>query len=319
MPLPDMNLLIALDALLEEGSVVGAARRMHLSPAAMSRTLARVREALGDPVLVRAGRGLVPTPRALALQAQVRSLVNQATELFQARDEVDMSTSQRCFNIRSNDVFFGGYGGHLVESTRQQAPMATVRFVPEGEGDDDALREGRIDLHVASRRNFGPEIKTQQLFSTRFVALVREGHPIFEGPITPERFAEYDHVSVSRRGRARGPIDDALQALGLSRRVAFITPNFHSAIFSTARSDLILSLPEPVLWGVHELGLRMRPFTIPLELEPVNVLQAWHPRFDKDPAHRWLRQTLKQVCETHEAWHAASMGSGVSAAPRLEP
>lgn len=306
MPLPDMNLLIALDALLEEGSVVGAARRMHLSPAAMSRTLARVREALGDPVLVRAGRGLVPTPRALAMQAQVRSLVNQATDLFQARDGVDMSTSQRCFNVRSNDVFFGGFGGRLVESTRQQAPLATVRFVPEGEGDDDALREGRIDLHVTSRRNFGPEIKIQHLFTTRFVGLVREGHPIFDEPLTPERFASFDHVSVSRRGRARGPIDDALEALGLSRRVSFITPNFHSAIFSTSGSDMILALPEPVLWGMRELGLRMLPLVIPLELEPVTVIQAWHPRFDKDPAHRWLRQSLKQACETHEAWHGGN-------------
>ncbi|MFK3796352.1 LysR family transcriptional regulator [Pseudomonas sp. NPDC088444] len=301
MPLPDMNLLIALDALLEEGSVVGAAKRMHLSPAAMSRTLTRVREALGDPVLVRAGRGLVPTPRALALQEQVRSLVEQATEVFQARDEVDMRTLQRRFNVRSNDVFFGAFGGHLVDALRLQAPDASLRFAPEGEGDDDALREGRIDLHVTSRRNFGPEMKVQQLFTTRFVALAREDHPIFNAPVTPERFAEYDHVSVSRRGRPHGPIDAALELLGLSRRVTLTTPNFHSAIFSIAASDLIVSLPETVLWGMDELGLRMRPFVIPLDFEPVNVVQAWHPRFDKDPAHRWLRQTVKDLCMTHQA------------------
>ncbi|NBB13131.1 LysR family transcriptional regulator [Pseudomonas sp. SLFW] len=304
MPLPDMNLLIALDALLEEGSVVAAARRMHLSPAAMSRTLTRIREALGDPVLVRAGRGLVPTPRALALQGQVRSLVEQATEVFQARDEVDMSTLARRFNLRSNDVFFGAFGGQLVEVLRTQAPDSSLRFGPEGEGDDDALREGRIDLHVTSRRNFGPEIKVQQLFTTRFVALAREAHPIFEAPITPERFARYDHVSVSRRGRPHGPIDMALASLELSRRVTLTTPNFHSAIFSIAASDLIVSLPEPVLWGLRELGLRMRPFVIPLVLEPVSVVQAWHPRFDKDPAHRWLRQTLKHICTTADARNA---------------
>lgn len=304
MPLPDMNLLIALDALLEEGSVVGAARRMHLSPAAMSRTLTRVREALGDPVLVRAGRGLVPTPRALALQEQVRSLVEQATEVFQARDEVDMSTLERRFNVRSNDVFFGAFGGQLVDALRVQAPGTALRFAPEGEGDDDALREGRIDLHVTSRRNFGPEMKVQQLFTTRFVSLAREDHPIFAAPITPERFALYDHVSVSRRGRPHGPIDAALEQLGLSRRVTLTTPNFHSAIFSIAASDLIVSLPETVLWGMRELGLRMRPFVIPLTFETVNVVQAWHPRFDKDPAHRWLRQTVKQLCATADERNA---------------
>ncbi|MCQ9472025.1 LysR family transcriptional regulator [Pseudomonas alliivorans] len=296
MQLPDLNLLIALDALLDEGSVVGAARRMHLSPAAMSRTLTRIREATGDPVLVRAGRGLVPTPRALAMQAQVRELVEQAAQVFQARDEVEMSTLERCFNVRSNDVFFGSFGARVLEAIRAGAPGCTMRFVPEGADDDDALREGRIDLYISSRLNFGPEIKIQNLFNTRFCGLAREGHPIFDGPITPERFAGFDHVSVSRRGRARGPIDPALAELGLERRIALITPHFHSAIFGVAESDLILSLPEPVLWGLKQLGLKMRAFAIPLALETVSVNQAWHPRFDKDPAHRWLRQTLKEVC-----------------------
>ncbi|MEE4803064.1 LysR family transcriptional regulator [Pseudomonas alliivorans] len=296
MQLPDLNLLIALDALLDEGSVVGAARRMHLSPAAMSRTLTRIREATGDPVLVRAGRGLVPTSRALAMQAQVRELVEQAAQVFQARDEVDMSTLERCFNVRSNDVFFGSFGARVLEAIRAGAPGCTLRFVPEGADDDDALREGRIDLYISSRLNFGPEIKIQNLFNTRFCGLAREGHPIFDGPITPERFAGFDHVSVSRRGRARGPIDPALAELGLERRIALITPHFHSAIFGVAESDLILSLPEPVLWGLKQLGLKMRAFAIPLALETVSVNQAWHPRFDKDPAHRWLRQTLKEVC-----------------------
>ena len=296
MQLPDLNLLIALDALLDEGSVVGAARRMHLSPAAMSRTLTRIREATGDPVLVRAGRGLVPTPRALAMQAQVRELVEQAAQVFQARDEVDMSILERCFNVRSNDVFFGSFGARVLEAIRVGAPGCTLRFVPEGADDDDALREGRIDLYISSRLNFGPEIKIQNLFNTRFCGLAREGHPIFDGLITPERFAGFDHVSVSRRGRARGPIDPALAELGLGRRIALITPHFHSAIFGVAESDLILSLPEPVLWGLKQLGLKMRAFAIPLALETVSVNQAWHPRFDKDPAHRWLRQTLKEVC-----------------------
>lgn len=296
MQLPDLNLLIALDALLDEGSVVGAARRMHLSPAAMSRTLTRIREAMDDPILVRAGRGLVPTPRALAMQAQVRELVEQAARVFQTRDEVDMSTLERCFNVRSNDVFFGSFGARLLEAMRTRAPGCTLRFVPEGPGDDDALREGNIDLYVTSRLNFGPEIKVQALFTTRFCGLAREDHPIFDAPITAQRFAAYDQVSVSRRGLARGPIDPALAKLGLERRIALITPHFHSAIFGVAGSDLLLTLPEPVLWNMKGLGLRMRAFEIPLILEDVSVSQAWHPRFDKDPAHRWLRQTLKEIC-----------------------
>lgn len=305
MQLPDMNLLIALDALLDEGSVVGAARRMNLSPAAMSRTLTRIRHAVDDPILVRAGRGLVPTPRALALRGRVRSLVEQAAVVFSSREEVDLSTLRRCFNLRANDVFIAAFGGQLMETMREHAPNTVLRFVPEGEGEDDALREGRIDLYISAMRPFGPEIKVQNLFTTSFVGLARIDHPLFDDEITPERFAAYDQVSVSRRGRATGPIDTALAAMGLERRVTLITPSFHSAMFSLPGSDLILPLPEHVQWSVARLGLPLRSFHLPMSLASVVIIQAWHPRFDNDPAHRWLRRTLKQACELQLPGHQA--------------
>ncbi|MGH8463113.1 MAG: LysR family transcriptional regulator, partial [Pseudomonas sp.] len=203
MQIPDMNLLVALDALLDEGSVVGAARRMNLSPAAMSRTLGRIRDAIGDPILVRAGRGLVPTPRALALHEQVRALVEQAGLVFRSRDEVDLSTLDRAFNIRTNDLFIALYGAQLLHMMHEQAPHTVLRFVPEGGTDDDAvLRDGRTDLIVSSTIDLGPEIKVQSLFNTIYVGLARQDHPIFDSEITPERFAAYPQISVSRRGRA---------------------------------------------------------------------------------------------------------------------
>jgi len=166
MQLPDMNLLVALDALLDEGSVVGAARRMNLSPAAMSRTLTRIREAVGDPILVRAGRGLVPTPKALQLQAQVRSVVEQAALVFRSADEVDLSTLRRRFSVRANDFFIGVYGGRLFDTMERMAPLCELCFVPEGDTDDEALREGRLDLRVSNTMPISPEVKVQNLFST---------------------------------------------------------------------------------------------------------------------------------------------------------
>ena len=138
MQLPDMNLLVALDALLDEGSVVGAARRMNLSPAAMSRTLTRIREAVGDPILVRAGRGLVPTPKALQLQGQVRNVVEQAALLFRSADQVDLSTLRRRFSVRANDFFIGVYGGRLFDTMERMAPLCELCFVPEGDTDDES-------------------------------------------------------------------------------------------------------------------------------------------------------------------------------------
>ncbi|MBJ9975804.1 LysR family transcriptional regulator [Pseudomonas sp. S75] len=297
MQLPDMNLLVALDALLDEGSVVGAAQRMNLSPAAMSRTLGRIREALGDPVLVRAGRGLVPTPRALALRDQVRALVEQAGLVFNSADNVDLSRLERTFNVRTNDLFIALYGAQLLHMMQDQAPRTVLRFVPESHGDDLVLRQGHIDLVVSSSIELGPEIKVQHLFDTHFVGLARERHPIFDTPITPESFVRYPQISVSRRGRANGPIDVELASFKLHRRVALITPSFHSAMFSLPASDLILPMPANILGNVLEFGLPLRAFEIPMPLEKVRVMQAWHPRFDNDPAHRWLRRTLKACCQ----------------------
>ncbi|WP_433768159.1 LysR family transcriptional regulator [Pseudomonas putida] len=303
MQLPDMNLLIALDALLDEGSVVGAARRMNLSPAAMSRTLTRIREAIGDPILVRAGRGLVPTPKALELRDQVRDLVEQAEQLFHSARVVDLSSLRRRFSIRANDFFVGIYGGKLFDTLQRQAPHCELRFAPEGDGDDEALREGRIDLSVSNNRPLMPEVKVQNLFSTQFVGLVREDHPLLDEEITAERFARYSHISMSRRGIARGPIDTALNALGLERHVALIAPSFHAAMFALPDTDLILPVPRETLLSVRRLGMKLRSFTLPIPLPTVVLSQAWHPRFDNDPAHRWLRETLKRCCE--ETWLAA--------------
>ena len=303
MQLPDMNLLVALDALLDEGSVVGAARRMHLSPAAMSRTLTRIREAIGDPILVRAGRGLVPTPKALELREQVRELVEQAAQLFHSARVLELGSLRRRFGIRANDFFVGVYGGKLFDTLERQAPHCELRFVPEGDSDDEALREGRIDLSVSNNRPLMPEVKVQNLFTTQFVGLVREDHPLLDEEITAERFSGFSHVSVSRRGIARGPIDTALNALGLERRVAVIAPSFHAAMFALPDSDLILPVPRETLSSVRRLGLKLRSFTLPLPLPTLVLTQAWHPRFDNDPVHRWLRETVKACCG--ETWQAA--------------
>ncbi len=288
MHLPDLNLLVALNVLLEEGSVVGAARRMHLSPPAMSRTLSRIREAVGDPIMVRAGRKLVPTPRALELQEQVRQLVDQARDLFNTRETIQLDKLERCFTLRSNNTLVGGLSIRLLEIFAEEAPRCTLRFVQESDIDDEALRQNRIDLYIGASSWMEPEVKTQQLLTTRFVGLARQGHPIFDGEITPQRFVAFPHIAVSRRGLNHGPLDQALGELGLKRDVKLISPTFHSAIFALPGSDLLLPIAEHSLWRANRLGLGLRQFDIPVPLKTVMVVQAWHPRFDNDPAHRWF-------------------------------
>jgi len=291
----DLNLLIALDALLQEGSVVAAARRMNLSAPAMSRTLSRIRQSLGDPVLVRAGRNLVPTPRALELQGRVRSLLEDAQSLMRPEASADISTLDRSFTLRASDYVAGIFGARLIALMAKTAPNITLRFALEGKEDVNALREGHIDLDIGALRESGPEIRVQSVLRDSFVGVVRKSHPLLEGEMSPKRFAAERHVSASRRGRTRGPIDDALEQLGLSRNVNFVVPGFYAALFTAASSDIVATMPCGVAIGAEMLGMQVQHFTLPLTLPTCDVMQAWHPRFDNDAGHRFLRQTVKQV------------------------
>jgi DNA-binding transcriptional LysR family regulator len=297
MKYPDLNLLVALDILLEEQSVAAAARRLDLSAPAMSRTLSRIRETVGDPILVRAGKKLVPTARALELRELVRKTSETAVGLLQPGSVENFDKLERQFTVRANDVFAAAYGGRLLNALRAKAPKVSLRLRTETEQDDEALREGRIDLWIGASAALDPEVRVQTLFSTRFLALAHQDHPIFKGKITPERFAAYEHINISRRGVNAGPIDGKLRDLGLSRTVAMVAPTFIAGLFTLPGSKLIMPTPEHLIWGLARMASNIRAFRIPLKLEAFSMRQAWHPRLDNDAVHRWLRSTVFEVCK----------------------
>lgn len=307
MPTVDLNLLVALDVLLAEGSVAGAARRLRLSPSAMSRTLARLREATGDPLLVRAGRGLVPTPRALDLRERVGPLVRDAQALLRPAEGLDLGHLARTFTLRVRDGFVENFGPALVARLAAEAPGVRLRFVPKPDKDSGALRDGTVDLETGVvDGTAGPELRAQALFRDRFVGAVRAGHPLVDGAITPERYAAGRHVQVSRRGRVRGAVDDALEALGLWRDVAAVVADFSAALALARASDLIADVPER---QTGNLRAGMADFFLPVAVPPITVSLLWHPRMDADPAHRWLRARVREVCLST----AADPSSGLAA------
>ncbi|WP_411907007.1 LysR family transcriptional regulator [Rhizobium mayense] len=293
MILPDLNLLIALDVLLTEGSVAAAAKKLNLSAPAMSRTLGRIRVLLGDPVLVRSGRGLTPTLRVEALRERLRLLAEDAQAIIHTERDLDLARLETTFTIHANDGFVETFGVSLIARVTKAAPGVRLRFKQKAEGDDMALRAGRADLEIGVTSQPLPELRVQALFEDRFIGAVREGHPLLEGMITAERFAAFGHVSASRRGREHGPIDDALAAKGLRRRVAAIVPGFSAALAFARGSDLVASVPErETRLGRHGLAT----FPLPVRTTTVTVSQFWHPRLDADPAHQWLRSCVKETC-----------------------
>ena len=294
MSAPDLNLLVTLDVLLSEGNVTRAARRLRLSPSAMSRALARLRETTGDPLLVRAGRGLVPTPRALELRARVSQLVQDAQSLLRPAEIPDLQHLIRTFTLRTSEGFAENFGPALIARTSQEAPGVRLRFVQKLDKDSAPLREGTVDLETGVIANtMGPELRTQALFRDRFVGVVRMGHPLSEGEISPARYASGRHIGISRQGLEMGPIDDAMSALGLEREIVTTVGGFSTAVAMARASDLIASVPER-----HTGNLRagMYTFTLPFATPEFTVSLLWHPRFHADPAHRWLRRVVLEIC-----------------------
>jgi DNA-binding transcriptional LysR family regulator len=293
VPTYDLNLLTALHVLLSEGSVAGAARRLHLSNSAMSRTLSRVRETFDDPILVRAGRSLVPTPRAIELRERVRRLIDDAEALLRNRGDLDLAALDRTFTIRANEGFILEFGGKLLRLISDAAPKAGLRFAVKAEKDARALREGQVDLDIGVLGETGPEIRLQALLRDRFVGVTAPDHRLASGPITAERYAAERHISVSRRGIIHGPIDEALRANGLTRNVAVVVPSFPGALALAQQTLFVANVPERQTLAARE-GLFT--FPLPFATDEVIVSMMWHPRSDADPAHRWLRSCVRNVC-----------------------
>jgi DNA-binding transcriptional LysR family regulator len=297
-PEADLNQLFALNALLSEGSVAKAAERLGLSESAMSRSLARLRESTGDQLLVRAGRAMVLTPHALALRDRVRELVQESRAVLQpAGASMDPRTLRQLFTIRANDGFIEAFAHQLVARAAREAPGVRLRFAPKPDKDVRPLREGLLDLDVGVLgESAGPEVRVQALFRDRFIAVVREGHPLLAGPeITAERYAACDHVVTSRHGRTVGPVDDALTAMGLVRNTAVVVPSFSTALSVAAETDLVALIPSSYFEHLRERGT-LRAFALPMPTAQITVSQMWHPRLDRDPAHRWLRGVVLEVC-----------------------
>ena len=294
MPKPDLNLLLTLDVLLAEGSVARAARRLRLSPSAMSRALTRLRMTTGDPLLVRAGRGLVPTPRAVDLRERVSKVVQEGQAVLRPAGKLDLKQLVRIITLRTSEGFVENFGPDLIARVGEEAPGVRLHFVQKANKDSAPLRDGTVDLETGVvEKTTAQELRVQALFQDRLIGVVRADHPLAKGKITPSRYAAGKHVSVSRQGLGQGPIEEALQRLGLQREIGTIVGGFATAIALARASDLIATVPERHT-GILRAG--MHSFSLPVSTPEFTVSLLWHPRLDADAVHRWLRTCVRDVC-----------------------
>jgi DNA-binding transcriptional LysR family regulator len=257
MSRPDLNLLVTLDVLLAEGSVARAARRLRLSPSAMSRALARLRQTTGDPLLVRAGRGLVPTPRALALRERVSQLVQDGEAVLRPAEKLNLKQLVRTFTLRTSDGFVENFGPDLIARVGKEAPGVRLRFVQKPDKGSVPLRDGTVDLETGVvGQMIDPEVRAQAVFRDRFIGVMRIGHPLCRGKMTAARYAAGKHISVLHRGLDSGPIDEALKPMGLQRDIVTIVGGFSTALALARTSNLIATVPraahrKPARWNAQ--------------------------------------------------------------------
>jgi DNA-binding transcriptional LysR family regulator len=259
----------------------------------MSRTLARLRAATGDPLLVQAGRGMVPTPHAETLRERARAAADEARVLLSPQSAaLDLATFSRSFSIRANDGFVEAVAPLLIAAAAG-APGVLLRFVPKPDKDVRPLREGLIDLEIGVAGDTGPELRIQALYRDNWVGIARADHPLLEGPITLETLAACRHVGISRRGKALGPLDGIMGLLGIRGSIAASVPGFPAAVAIARQTDFVTVLPKCMLLA---LPAGLVSFPLPVETPDFQVSQLWHPRLDADPGHRWLRGMVASTC-----------------------
>ncbi len=287
----DLGLLVSLDALLQEGSVTGAARRVGLSTPAMSHALARIRERLADPILVRSGRGMLLTPRAIALKEQVHNAVNEARRALAPERAFVARELSRTFVVHASDYVLTILGATVDRILREEAPQVCIRFVPNTPDDPALLRDQGSDVAVGIYGDLPQEMRSRQLLTDRFMAVVRKGHPGVGKRLTLEQFVGLAHIQVAPRGKPGGYLDDVLRERGLTRTVARAVPYFVTALQLVAETDYVLTVSERIARR-YESSLALQLLEVPIKLRPYALSLVWHPRVDGDAGHRFLRDVF---------------------------
>jgi DNA-binding transcriptional LysR family regulator len=292
----NLNLLLALDGLLSQRSVTAAAKRVRVTPSAMSHSLSELRGLLGDPLLVRSGRGMVLTPRAEALVGPLHTLLMDAERLLGGGPTFDPATTARRFVIAAPDFLATLLMPALLEAAAREAPGTSLEIVPSSRrGNAWLLETGDVDLALGAIVDDAPGIRRMDVLTDGFACAARKGHPRIDGTLDLDAYVETPHLLITL-GDDAGPtwIDQALTKLGKKRQVAARVRYFMAAPLIVARSELLLTAPSLLIRYFAEL-VPLQVLRPPIDLPTFPEEAYWHQRFDEDPAHTWLRNLVQKT------------------------
>ncbi|WP_150047784.1 LysR family transcriptional regulator [Methylomonas rhizoryzae] len=296
----DLNLLLAFDVLMRERNVTRAAESMFVTQSAMSHTLHRLRQHLNDPVLVKSPGGMQPTALALTLVEPVRSLLKEMERLLETPQAFDPTASQRRFTIAATDYMEFLMLPTLTQMIERVAPGVDIHVKrTESAFPLPQLENGSLDvvLGFVSVLNPPAHLHCEILFKDRMACVVRQDHPRIKAPPSLADYLAAAHMLISRTGDKLGVIDDKLAETGAERHIHCIVPHFLSAPLIVAQTDMILSLPYRLAIAFRKL-VPLSIWPVPVELPDYDLAMIWHPLWEKDPAHGWLREQISRVART---------------------
>ena len=288
----DLNLLVALEALLAERNVTRAARRMGLSQPALSARLGRLRDILGDPLLLPAPRGMIPTDRALALEGPLREALEAVRAALASGAAFDPALANATVSIAASDYVLSVLSTSVVLALREQAPRLKIAWRPiDGRKVGEELERGDLDLAIMTPLTAPDHLKAQRLFDEHYVCIARADHPRIGPHLDLETFLALDHAITSPRGGGfAGAADAALAAMGRKRQVVLSVSSFLILPEIIAATDLIALVPERL---ARRAGPRLRVFEPPLAIDGFTIGLVWHDRTTSHPLHRWLRDCVR--------------------------
>lgn len=290
----DLNLLKALDALLDEGSVTRAAQRLSLTQPAVSGMLTRLRDYFGDPLFVRTSHGMVPTLRASELSVPVKQILTDIAILLKPM-QFDPMTAELTYTLVATDYALKAVVVPLIAALKQHAPRIriAVRSV-DSERMYQQLSRGEVDLALVTPQTTPDDLHGRALYQEEYVCVARCHHPLAAASeMTLEQFCEQEHILVSTEGRFMGVTDEALAELSLTRRVG-VSVNSFLVIPDILRStDMIAVVPGRMVPVDSDLAI----IPLPLNVPGFTKSMAWHERTHRDPAHQWIRALCVEISQ----------------------
>ncbi|MGH1348463.1 MAG: LysR family transcriptional regulator [Nannocystales bacterium] len=290
----DLNLLHAFAVMMEERSVTAAAKHLGVTQPAMSHKLRRLRDALGDELFVTAGKQWVPTERAAAMAQPLRQAMAGLADLIADEAPFDADVAEHEFVIAAADLFeFSALPG-VLDFISNEAPGIRLAVASARQDTLVGMRQGKIHFAFGPGFDAAPGLRQTKLGEEPFVVIGRKRHPAFRGGLTLERYLDAEHMLIAPEGRPGGVVDNLLAKRGLARNVVYRGGYFATAPFLVARSDMLLTAPKSLATAAAEyLEISTRPVPFPIGM--TSAVMAWHERFDREPAHRWFRETARRI------------------------